>query len=141
MAIPSIQFEGIKTAFRQSKEGYNLTLAIHPDDVPAELMKDFVGSRYMVVMVRLDEQDQPMNRDAEFPGDAAVKTAGIVCRDPEFWDWLFQKQMIFEKNEKACTEFLYGYLGIESRKELKTDSSARDLFVQLKRTFDSWRKQ
>ena len=140
MVPTSIQFEGIKTAFRQSKEGYNLTLAIHPDDVPAELMKDFVGSRYMVVMVRLDEQDQPMNRDAEFPGDAAVKAAGMLCRDPEFWDWLFQKEMIFEKNEKACTEFLYGYVGIESRKELKTDTSARDLFVQLKKTFESWRK-
>jgi len=115
-------------------------LAIHPDDVPAELMKDFVGSRYMVVMVRLDEQDQPMNRDAEFPGDAAVKAAGMLCRDPEFWDWLFQKEMIFEKSEKACTEFLYGYVGIESRKELKTDASARDLFIQLKKTFDAWRK-
>ena len=140
MAIPSVQFEGVKTGFRQSKDGYVLSLAIHPDDVPAELMKDFVGSRYMVVMVRLDEQDQPMNRDAEFPGDAAVKAAGMLCRDPEFWDWLFQKEMIFEKNEKACTEFLYGYVGIESRKELKTDASARDLFVQLKKTFESWRK-
>lgn len=141
MAIPSVQFEGVKTGFRQSKDGYVLSLAIHPDDVPAELMKDFVGSRYMVVMVRLDEQDQPMNRDAEFPGDAAVKAAGMLCRDPEFWDWLFQKEMIFEKSEKACTEFLYSYVGIESRKELKTDASARDLFTQLKKTFDAWRKQ
>ena len=141
MAIPSVQFEGVKTGFRQSKDGYVLSLAIHPDDVPAELMKDFVGSRYMVVMVRLDEQDQPMNRDAEFPGDAAVKAAGMLCRDPEFWDWLFQREMIFEKSEKACAEFLYGYVGIESRKELKTDASARDLFIQLKKTFESWRKQ
>lgn len=140
MAVPHVQFEGIKTGFRQSKDGYVLSLAIHPDDVPAELMKDFVGSRYMVVMVRLDEQDQPMNRDAEFPGDAAVKAAGMLCRDPEFWDWLFQKEMIFEKSEKACTEFLYSYVGIESRKELKTDASARDLFIQLKKTFDAWRK-
>lgn len=141
MDQPTIQFEGLKTGFRQNKDGYVLNLAIHPDDVPPDLMKDFVGSRYMVVMVRLADDDQPMVRDNEFAGDAAVKAAGILCRDPEFWDWLFQKEMLFDKNEKACTEFMYNYLGIESRKELKTDADARDLFQRLKQAFDAWRKQ
>lgn len=135
-----IQFEGLKTGFRQNKDGYVLNLAIHPDDVPPDLMKDFVGSRYMVVMVRLADDDQPMVRDNEFAGDAAVKAAGMLCRDPEFWDWLHQKEMLFEKNEKACAEFMYSYLGIESRKELKTDADARDLFQRLKQAFDAWRK-
>jgi hypothetical protein len=134
-----IQFEGIKTAFRQSKDGYTLSLAIHPDDIPADLMKDFVGSRYMVVMVRLTDDDQPMVREDSFPGDAAVKSAGILCRDPEFWEWLFQKEQIFEKTEQAAKEFLYGYIGIETRKELKTDASARDLFNQIRKTFEAWR--
>lgn len=141
MTTPTIQFEGVKTGLRQSKDGIILSMAIHPDDVPSDLLRDFVGARYMVVMVRLGDDDQPMNRDGEFPGDAAVKAAGILCRDPEFWDWLHQREMLFEKNEKACAEFLYGYLGIESRKELKTDTSARELFNQLKRTFEHWRKQ
>ena len=136
-----IQFEGIKTAFRQSKDGYTLSLAIHPDDIPADLMKDFVGSRYMVVMVRLADDDTPMVREDAFPGDAAVKAAGILCRDPEFWEWLFQKEQIFDKTEAAAKEFLYGYIGIETRKELKTDASARDLFNQIKKTFDAWRNQ
>ena len=140
MDQPTIQFEGLKTGFRQNKDGYVLNLAIHPDDVPPDLMKDFVGSRYMVVMVRLADDDQPMVRDNEFAGDAAVKAAGILCRDPEFWDWLCQKEMMFEKSEKACTEFLYGYLGIESRKELKTDADARDLFKRLKQAFEAWSK-
>lgn len=142
MNAPStIQFEGIKTAFRQSKDGFSLTLAIHPDEVPADLMRDFVGSRYMVVMVRLGDDDQPLHREGEFPGDNAVKHAGIVCRDPEFWEWLHSREMLFEKNETACKEWLYSYLGIESRKELKTDSSARDLFNQLRKAFEAWRKQ
>ena len=142
MVQPSpIQFEGVKTAFRQSKDGFSLSLAIHPEDVPADLMKDFVGSRYMVVMVRLGDDDQPMVREDTFPGDAAVKAAGILCRDKEFWDWLFQNERIFEKSELAAKEFLYGYIGIESRKELKTDTAARDLFNQIKKTFEAWRKQ
>ena len=88
MSDETIQFEGIKTGLKQSKDGYILTMAVHPDDLPDTLMRDFVGSRYVVVMVRLGDDEQPLNREGEFPGDHAVKMAGILCRDPEFWDWL-----------------------------------------------------
>ena len=71
--METIQFEGIKTGLRQSKEGYNLTLAVHPDDLPDDLMRDFVGSRYMVVMVRIGDDEQPVNREVEFAGGHAVK--------------------------------------------------------------------
>lgn len=133
-------FEAIKLGLKQSKDGYVLTLAIHPDDLDEAIMRDFVGSRYQVVMVRLGDDDQPLSREGEFPGDHAVKMAGILCRDPDFWRWLNDREMLMEKNEKACTEWLTSYLSIESRKELKTDTEARNLFNQLKRSFDAWRK-
>jgi hypothetical protein len=138
--METLNFEGIKIGLKQSKDGFVLTLAVHPDDIPDELMRDFVGSRYQVVMVRLGDDDQPLSREGEFPGDHAVKMAGILCRDPEFWRWLNDREMLMEKNEKACTEWLISYLSIESRKELKTDTEARNLFNQLKRSFDAWRK-
>ena len=140
MQEPTIQFEAIKAGLKQSKDGYMLTLAIHPDEIPDDLTRDFIGSRYVVVMVRLNENEQPMNRNDEFPGDAAVKMAGILCRDPDFWEWLHAKEWLMEKTEKACTEWLYSYLDIESRKELKMNVEARDLFARLKASFDNWRK-
>lgn len=133
-------FEAIKLGLKQSKDGYVLTLAIHPDDIDEAVMRDFVGSRYQVVMVRLGDDDQPLSREGEFPGDHAVKMAGMLCRNPEFWKWLNDREMLMEKNEAACTEWLTSYLGIESRKELKTDADARALFNQLKRSFDAWSK-
>lgn len=140
MPEPTIQFEAIKAGLKQSKDGYILTMAVHPDEIPDDLVRDFVGSRYVVVMVRLDEQEQPMNRSNEFPGDHAVKMAGILCRDPDFWEWLHAKEYLMEKNEKACTEWLTAYLNIESRKELKTDAEARELFNRLNASFNNWRK-
>ena len=140
MTESTIQFEGIKAGLKQSKDGYVLTLAVHPDEIPDDLVRDFVGSRYVVVMVRLDQNEQPMNRGNEFPGDHAVKMAGIMCRDPDFWEWLHAKEWLMEKNERACTEWLISYLNIESRKELKTDQDARELFAKLKSSFDAWRK-
>ena len=136
-----IQFEGIKTGLKQSKDGYVLTMAVHPDDLPDDLMRDFVGSRYVVVMVRIGDDERPMNREQEFPGDHAVKMAGMLCRDPEFWEWLFLQDLLKQKSEKVCAEWLSHYLGIESRKELKTDEDARALFNRLKETFEAWRKQ
>ena len=135
-----IQFEAVKTGLKQSKDGYLLTLAVHPDEIQDDLMRDFVGSRYVVVMVRLGDDEKPLNREQEFPGDHAVKMAGMLCRDPEFWEWLSQKKLLEDQNEKACAEWLSDYLGIESRKELKTDEDARALFNRLKEAFEAWRK-
>ncbi len=57
MADP-IQFEAIKTGLKQSKDGYMLSLAVHPDELHNDLMRDFVGSRYVVVMVRLGDDEK-----------------------------------------------------------------------------------
>ena len=43
----------------QDKNGTNIRLTIHPNDVPPQLHKDWVGSRYMVVMVKLNEDGTP----------------------------------------------------------------------------------
>lgn len=139
MAIAHIQFEGIKTGLRQSKDGYTLSLVVHPDDLPDDLMRDFVGSRYMVVMVRLGEDEQPLDRDAAFPGDNAIKIAGMLCRDKEFWEWIFTVSAVEVSNEDECREWLCDYLGIEARRELKTSPEARDLFNKLHRGFNAWR--
>jgi hypothetical protein len=102
-------------------------------------MRDFVGARYMVVMVRIGDNEQPMDREQQYPGDAAVKYAGMICRDPEFWQWLYEKEWLFEKNEQACIEALSGILGIDSRKELKTNEKAREALEKVKQGFNIWR--
>ena len=46
--IPNINFEAVKTSMMQDKNGTNIKLTIHPNDVPEQLHKDWVGSRYVV---------------------------------------------------------------------------------------------
>ena len=58
--IPSVKFEAVKTSMMQDKNGTNIKLTIHPNDVPQDLHKDWVGSRYMVVMVKLNEDGTPV---------------------------------------------------------------------------------
>lgn len=132
------QFEGKKVALKQTKDGIVMSLAIHPDDLPEELMRDFVGARYMVVMVRLGDEEKPLNRE-EFAGSQLVKLAGIMCRDKDFWDYLYDDGQLFEKNEAACVDWMTSYLGVASRSDIKTDANAQYLLKDLNTRYKEWK--
>jgi hypothetical protein len=138
--MQTIQFEAIKTALKQTKDGYGLSLAVHPDDLPEDLMRDFVGSRYMVVMVRIGDNEQPVNRELEFPGDHAVKMAGMMCRDSDFWKWIKLKTGADVTSEKECAQWLSEFLNIQSRKELKEDQAVREVFNKYRKEFETWKR-
>ena len=55
----ALNFEAVKVSMSQDKNGTNLRLCIHPDDVPQELHQHWVGSRYMVAMVKLNDENEP----------------------------------------------------------------------------------
>jgi hypothetical protein len=137
--IKTLQFEAVKVALKQDKTGYVLTLSMHPDDIPEDLLRDFVGSRYQVVMVRLNSEEQPLDRDREYEGDKSVRLAGLLCRDPEFWAYLNEDSQIFDQTEEEATEWMRTYLGVTSRSELKTNSQARDMLTKIHRKFNSWK--
>lgn len=126
-------------AMKQDKTGIILTLNIHPDEVPESLMRDFVGARYQVVMVRLNGEDKPMNRDHEYSRDP-VRTAGILCRDKQFAQYLFEKEEIFEKKEADVIEWLKGEIGIESRTELKESQIKANKFWSINEEFQLWKQ-
>lgn len=131
-------FEAVKVALKQDKTGYVLTLSLHPDDVPEEILRDYVGARYQVVMVRLSGEDAPMDRQAEFEGDRSIRIAGLLCRDPKFWKFLHADAQIFEEDEESTTEWLRDYLGVKSRSELKTNEPARQRLEKIYREYTAW---
>ena len=138
--MKTIQFEGVKVALKQDKTGYVLTLSMHPDDIPEELLRDFVGARYQVVMVRIGADESPLNRE-EFIGDKTVRIAGLLCRDPKFWKYLYDGDQIFEEEEGMAADWLRHRLNIKSRSELKTREIARSEFYIILEEFNEWRKK
>jgi hypothetical protein len=135
--MKTLQFEAVKIAMKQDKTGIILTLNIHPDELPIELMRDFVGARYQVVMVRLNDVDKPMSRDAEYNRDP-VRTAAMLCRDKQFAQYLFKKDEIFEEKEADVVEWLKGELDIESRTELKEDQQKAKKFWSIYEEYQRW---
>ena len=135
--MKTLQFEAVKIAMKQDKTGIILTLNIHPDELPTDLMRDFVGARYQVVMVRLNDENRPMIRDAEYSRDP-VRAAGILCRDPQFALYLHESDLIFEAKEADAIEWLKAELDIESRTELKEDQQKAKKFWSIYEEYQRW---
>jgi len=133
------QFEAVKVAIKQDKTGYILTLSIHPDEIDEAVMRDFVGSRYQVVMVRLNGEEKPMNRDQEHVRDL-VRTAGILCRDKAFHKFLLETGQVLEASEEEAISWLKDTLKIVSRSELSTNFRAAKQFTLIHQEFLSWKQ-
>jgi len=133
------QFESVKVSMKQDNSGYVLTLRIHPDEVPEEILRDFVGARYMTVLVRLTEEERPMNREAELGRDM-VRVAGMLCRDPMFWEFLDESSAIFDKSEAEATDWMQTYLKVESRSEIAKSKQAIDKLIGMKTEFNTWKQ-
>ena len=131
-------FEAVKVALKQDKTGFVLTLSMHPDEVPEEILRDFVGARYQVVMVRLNGEERPMNREQEYANDG-VRMAGMLCREITFHKFLHDGGHIFMANEEEATDWLKKYLGVESRTEIKNNQGALQNLRALFQEYQAWK--
>ena len=123
----ALQFEARKVALKQDRTGFVLTLAIHPDEVPEELLRDFVGARYACAVVRILDDETATSYNNR------TKKAGMLCRDGRFQDYLECS------DEASTTDELCKRLGILSRTELHGNAVAKNLFDDLVATYESWR--
>jgi hypothetical protein len=122
----ALQFEARKVALKQDRTGYILTLSLHPDEIPEELLRDFVGARYGCALVRIqdDESATPYNN--------RVSKAGMLCRLPTFQDFL----EVNSENEAAAE--LCKRCGVASRTELHGNQMAHILFDDLVKEYEQW---
>ena len=122
----ALQFEARKVALKQDRTGFILTLSIHPDEIPEELLRDFVGARYGCALVRIqdDESATPYNN--------RVQQAAILCKQQSFWDFLGSPE-----SEDEAAAALCKLLGVESRSELNGNKNAQEKFDDLIKRYEA----
>ena len=133
----TIEFEAKKIALKQSKEGTVVTLVVHPSDTAniAPLWETWTGQRYMVVMVGMDDEEQPVSTNAVTAAKKAIQQAGILCRDPAFQNWLTDEAGTYIADNEMCAKTLCKILGINSRTEMRENHEARDAFLGIRDRF------
>ena len=131
----ALKFEAVKVSMSQDKNGTNLRLCIHPDDVPQELHQHWVGSRYMVAMVKLTDEDEPELSEDQIRKQRLFKSAIMVCKEKSFWSYLDDNSHFGLEtsinSEEGCAKQLRDRLGISSRSELKTNNDALNKFENM----------
>jgi hypothetical protein len=128
----ALQFEALKVALKQDATGWVLTVKVHPDEIPEELFRDFVGARYMVAMARINDDETPV------PINNRVKQAGMLCKDRNFQNYVNFLYGL-PKTETAAVDFLYDICSIKSRTELNGNVNAQEQFDRLVKEFEEWR--
>ena len=60
MTVPSTHFEAKKHAYRQTQDGVVISFVVHPNDLNAALAVAPLGTRYMVAVAQIGDDDQPV---------------------------------------------------------------------------------
>ena len=126
----AMTLEAIQSYMRTDVKGINLTLVIHPDDLPEDLFRQPTGSRYQVAMVLMNDQEQPVMPTIKADGKKAVAQAGLLFREKRFWAFLgvfTEEDAVKELKERS---------NIQSRTELVDNKIAREDFREIVNEFN-----
>lgn len=120
----ALQFEARKVALKQDRTGYVLTLSLHPDEVPEEILRDFVGTRYACAIVRIQDDETATQYNNR------VQRAGMLCKNKDF------QHYIGAESEAEAAHELCKQCGITSRTELHGNTNAQALFDELVKAYE-----
>jgi len=132
----AVNFEAVKISMSQDRNGITLRLSLHPNECPPSLHTDWVGSRYMVAMVKLNDQEEPVVPEQEREIKRMISSAGMLCRNEDFGIFIGAE----DNTEESIANTMRAKLEIQSRTDLRNNSEAREKFKNLTEGFERWKK-
>jgi hypothetical protein len=134
-------------ALRRSKEGVVVSLVLHPQSVPEQILTAELGTRFMLAWVQIGDDEQPVEpaKVTQFPDrsrqarehyqqsdamEQARTRAALLAKDERFRRWAFPFQGD-AKTERDVAAFIREQCGIESRRQIATDEQAYRKFIAL----------
>ena len=132
----AVNFEAVKISMSQDRNGITLRLSLHPNECPPSLHTDWVGSRYMVAMVKLNDQEEPVVPEQEREIKKMISSAGMLCRNEDFGIFIGAE----DNTEESIANTMRAKLEIQSRTDLRNNSEAREKFKKITEEFERWKK-
>ncbi len=122
--IPSSHCEAKKHAYRQTQDGIVVSFVLHPNEVPDDLALAALGTRYMLALSRIGDDEEPQEPEQKpkrpverWESMSPVKQAAILCNDDQFQDWSAPGQPSFD----GARNYILHECGITSRKHLTAE--------------------
>jgi hypothetical protein len=131
----AVNFEAVKISMSQDRNGITLRLSLHPNECPPSLHTDWVGSRYMVAMVKLNDHEEPVVPEQEREIKKMISSAGMLCRNEDFGIFIGAE----DNTEESIANTMRAKLEIQSRTDLRNNSEAREKFKKITEEFERWK--
>jgi hypothetical protein len=135
----ALHCEMVKYAYRQTKDGVVVSFVVHPNDVPAELSSSHIGSRYMVALVELGDDETPKKPSKkDWREMTPASQAAIRCGDVKFRNFLRSEHGLNTKDKDEAATAVRNLCGVTSRMELATNHKARTLWHSIDTQYREW---
>lgn len=147
-----------KHALRQTQDGIVVAFVVHPNDVPPALQLAPLGTRYMLALVEIGEDEQPKavahdrkvtkepapDRDA--PARAPRKwgavpypeQAGIRLGEPAFVKFVGEHYGYVVRNADDANNVIKELCHVDSKRDIKPGSFAGDTWAGIDSAFCAW---
>lgn len=134
----AMQIEAKKDGLTQLQSGeWVLKLKLHAADIPAQLLTAAMGTRYMLAVVEIGDNEEPV----QTVGKSYAQQAALCCKEPAFWGFCRQT-FYFERitDEEAAIGFVREYCGVASRSELIENTRPGAKWKMLYLDYQNWLK-
>lgn len=132
----AVHFEGAKLHLKQDSRGYVLSVLVHPNDVPIDLMLAPINTRYTIAMVEMADDGSIVTPRHKTEGERLVTSSVMLSDNSRFFRWLLKTNRI--KDEETSPEkYIKDFCHIGSRSEFKSNETARNLFKELRSSFQA----
>ncbi len=137
MTIPSVHCEAKKHGYRQTQDGIVVSFVLHPQEVPDDLALAALGTRYMMALAQIGDDEEPIEvQKPERPGRRfdtmpLSQQAALKCNDPAFQRWCGAE------GPETAREHILVRCEIKSRAELDVHLYAGDRWVEMLEEFNA----
>ena len=124
--VVTYQVECKKDGLRQTQDGvWKLTITVHPNDMPIEILKAPMGRQYIAVFAEYDggEPEQPKER-REWGDMPRSQQAGMLCQDESFQAWV-------GGTAGSTAETVRSLCKVDSRSELDNNEAAAEAWDDM----------
>lgn len=141
-----------KDALRQNQTGdWKVTFTVA--DIPANLITAPMGTRYVMALVQIGDDEEPVTPATETEGVAPVakerrerrsmkfaQRAGMLINDPVFWQWMTETRNYGPVPDAKTADWLLKCeVEVESKRDLDTNPDAAERYANLESRFLSYK--
>jgi hypothetical protein len=135
----AVNFEAKKDSLAQRQSGeWKLAFTVQAGDVPTELLTAPMGTRYMVALVEIGDDESPVEKPKDNPHKMSQQVA-MLCGDNRFHMFLTDKHPDNRKyTQNDAADYVRFQCKINSRSELDANPEAAARWRNLKAEYEAW---